>query len=83
MANGSVLARLSALSGLIAGGLIVASVTLTDPYDAATDPHPGQSSALLARALVNNRENARLGAYLGLLGSGSVHILIFRKVNSN
>lgn len=60
--------RLGALSRLLSVGLIVAYAILADPYDPATNPNPTQPSTLLAQALVSNREQARLGAYLGLAG---------------
>ena len=41
---------------------------LGDPYDASTNPHPGRPAAALAAALVANRGQARVGAYLTLLG---------------
>ena len=61
--------RLGALSGVGAVGLIAAHMILADPYDPATNPNPTEPSAALARALVENREEARLGAHLGLAGA--------------
>ncbi len=66
--SSSIWHRLGALSGILSVGLIVGYAVLTDPYDPATNPNPTQPSALLAEVLVNNREQARLGAYLGLAG---------------
>ena len=60
--------RFGALSGVGAVGLIAAHSILTDPYDPATDPNPTQPAAALAQALIRNRDDARLGAYLGLAG---------------
>jgi hypothetical protein len=60
--------RLGALSGVLAGLLMAAGFMLGDPYDPATDPDPTDPSPLLARALIDNRDEARLGAYLGLAG---------------
>lgn len=66
--SSSIWDRLGALSGILSVGLIAGYAILTDPYDPATNPNPTQPSALLAEVLVNNREQARLGAYLGLAG---------------
>ncbi len=68
MARESLLDRLGALSGLVAGALIASGAILGDPYDAATDPDPTDPAAALAEALIANREQARLAAYLALAG---------------
>ncbi len=60
--------RLPALTGVMFVVLTAGGLLLGDPYDPSTDPHPGRSAAALAAALVNNRAQARLGAYLTLGG---------------
>ncbi len=60
--------RLAALAGVLFVALAGAGAALGDPYDAATDPNPTQPAAALAAALVRNRDRARLGAYLVLIG---------------
>ena len=69
MAGSRVSDRLGALSGAAAVALTLAFAVLTDPYDEATDPNPTQPSAVLARAYVDNRDDARTGSYLGLAGA--------------
>src|SRR5687768_6598176 len=69
MASSTVWDRLGALSGVVAVGLTVAFAVLSDPYDETIDPNPTQPSATIARALVENRDDARTGSYLGLAGA--------------
>ena len=61
--------RLAALSGLAGAVVIMAAVTLADPASTGLDPDPSDPSSLIARALVVNLEQARIGAQLLLLGS--------------
>lgn len=60
--------RLAALAGVIFVTLAGAGAALGDPYAPATDPNPTQPADALAAALVRNRDQARLGAYLVLIG---------------
>ena len=60
--------RLAAVAGIMCVALLGAGSALGDPYDPATEPNPEQPAAALADALVQNRGDARLGAYLMLLG---------------
>ena len=60
--------RLAAVAGVMFVVLAGAGAALGDPYDPATDPDPTQPADALAAALVRNRDQARLGAYLVLIG---------------
>lgn len=61
--------RLGALSGAVGTALVVAFLIISDPYDENTNPNPIQPSAALARAYVDNRDDARTGSYLCLVGA--------------
>ncbi len=62
--------RLAALSGLAGSVVIAVSVALADASGTGLDyPDPGDPSSLIAQALVVNRDRARLGAQLTLLGA--------------
>jgi hypothetical protein len=69
MAGSRIWDRLGALSGAVAAALTVAYAVLADPYEEATNPNPTQPSAVIARAYVANRDDARAGSYLGLAGA--------------
>lgn len=60
--------RLAALAGVIFVASAGAGAALGDPYDPTTEPNPTQPADALAAALVRNRDQARLGAYLVLIG---------------
>lgn len=68
MTRTSLLDRVGALTGLVAGALFAAGAILGDPYNPATDPDPSDPANVLANALIANRDQARLGAYLALAG---------------
>lgn len=53
-------------------------VVLIDTADQATDPNPTQTADILAEALVSNREEGRLGAYLLLLAALLLLVFIGR-----
>jgi hypothetical protein len=53
--------RLGALSGVVAVGLIIAYITLSEPSGAPEEP-----AAVLAEAMANDRDTLQLAAYLGL-----------------
>lgn len=61
--------RIAALSGAVAVVLNGAGAMLGDPYRSGLGPDPADPSSLIAGALLEIREDARLGALLGLLGS--------------
>lgn len=62
-------------AGLAAVVLLTVAVTLGDTADQATNPNPTLTSDLLAAALVLNREEGRMGAYLLL--PAALLLLIF------
>ena len=51
-------------AGLAAVALLGFAVILVDTADQASDPNPTKTAELLAEALVLNREEGRIGAYL-------------------
>jgi hypothetical protein len=53
--------RAAALGGIAGVVLVLAFVRLTEPPGSPEDP-----SSALARALVDNRDSRRIGAYIGL-----------------
>lgn len=61
MNTGLVGERLGALSGVVAVGLIVAYITLSEPSG-----DPEEPAAVLAEAMANDRNTLKLAAYLGL-----------------
>lgn len=65
----SVWDRIGALSGLIGGITVFASVSLADVAATGLEPDPTDPSAHLARAFIANRDRVRLGALVGLLGA--------------
>ncbi|MDQ3043803.1 MAG: hypothetical protein M3R06_01445 [Chloroflexota bacterium] len=69
MTGGRVWDRLGALSGVVAVALTMTFFVLTDPFDETTNPNPTQPSAELARASLDNRDDARTGSSLGLAGA--------------
>jgi hypothetical protein len=73
MSANSVVARMGAASGVGAGALTFESITLTDPQSPA-DLGPEAPASALADALIANRVEARVGAYLML---AAVFLLIW------
>lgn len=61
--------RIAAVSGAAGVGLNAAAGMLGDPYRSGLSPDPADSSETVAEALVQIRDDARLGAVLGLFGS--------------
>jgi hypothetical protein len=61
--------RLSALSGLAGSIVIAVGIVLSDASGTGLDPNPTAPSSLIAEALVDSREKARMGAQLLMLGS--------------
>ena len=61
--------RLPPLSGVIAVLLSVTAASLADPYRSGFSPDPGDFSDSIASALIEIREDARLGVVFGTLGA--------------
>lgn len=65
--------RVAGAAGIVAVPPILAFVSLSEPMAVPDDP-----SAAIAQALVDNRDSARLGAYLGLLGAFVLIVFVSR-----
>lgn len=69
----SVLDRVGGVAGLAGAALVVFFVTLAESEADAVD-----SSAVAAAALVDNRDSARLGAYVGVLAAFLLIVFVAR-----
>lgn len=61
--------RVAAIGGVAGIVLNAAGAMLGDPYRSGLSPDPTDSSNVVAGALLQVRDDARLGAVLSLLGS--------------
>lgn len=65
--------RVGALAGITGSVLVFVFVTLAEPAGDPDDP-----SALIAKAAVDNRDSARVGAYVALLAAFSFVLFVSR-----
>ena len=61
--------RLPALTGAVGVLLNVVAASLADPYRSGLDPDPTDASPLIARALAEIRDEARIGLLLSSIGA--------------
>jgi len=69
--------RIGGLSGLLGVPLLAAAGILVDPVS-SLDASPASPSTLVARALTENAEDARAGAWCGLAGAFLLSVFVAR-----